>query len=119
MVAMLGDYIFDIKEVESVKKEISFHYARKERLQNHPSTQSVGRWSESFSFEAVIYNKSGLSAAVFEEMAMQKTPVWFVMLSGEALEVTIDDIEITRSYFDASGQPVKQEVSFKLEAYYE
>jgi len=119
MVCMLGYYIFDIIDVESVKKQISFNYARKERLQNHPSTQSVGLWNESFSFDAVIYNKGGLSVTVFEDMARMKEPVWFVVPSGEALEVTINDLEINRSYFDSAGNPVKQEVTFKLEAYYE
>jgi len=119
MVCMLGYCIFDITDVESVKKQVSFGYVRKDRLQNHQSTQSVGLWNESFSFDAVIYNEDGLNTMVFEDMARAKEPVWFVMPSGEALEVTINDIDITRSYFDGGGRPVKQEISFKLEAYYE
>lgn len=118
MVCMLGFYIFDINDVETIKKQIQYKYSKKERIGNHPYTQAVGKWNEKIDFDAVLYYDKA-SAFIFQKMAEQKIPVWFVMLSGEALEVTIDDITIKRSYFDQGGQPLKQEVSFVLEAYYD
>lgn len=118
MVCMLGYYLFEITDVESVKKHITYGYARHNRLQNHPHTQSVGRYEERFSFTATLYHKHGVSARIFEAMARLKTPVWFVMPSGEACEVVIKEITIDRSFFDGSGQPLRQEVTFELEVYY-
>jgi len=112
-------YIFEIVDVESVQKQMKFNYARSARIGNNPFTQAVGAWEENISFTATLYYDQFFTVTFFEEMAKQKTPIWFVMLSGEALEVTVDQLSTTKTWFDFSGNPIKQEIVFTLEAYYE
>jgi len=119
MVCLLGAYIFTLTDIESVEKQIKFNYARSSRLGNHQFTQAVGEYDETIEFDALFYYKSSVHTLFFEEVAKLKTPVWFVMPSGEAMEVTIDEIKIVRSWFDGVGKPVKQEIHFKLEAYHD
>jgi len=118
MVCLLGVYTFEITDVERVEKSMKFGYARSSRLGNHAHTQAVGRYEEQFEFTAVFFYKGLLHTLFFEEMAKLKIPLWFVMPSGEALEVVIEEMNVSRTYFDAGGQPVKQEIDFKLEGYH-
>ncbi len=118
MLCMLGLYFFDIVEVESIRRDIKYPYARSDRIGNHQYTQAVGKWSENISFDAVLYHNVGFAVPFFKSGAEEKKPMWFIMLSGEAVEVTIEEMSINRSYFNSAGLPVKMEISFKLEVYY-
>lgn len=119
MVCLLGAYIFTLTDVESIEKVKKFGFAISSRLGNHQFTQSVGKWDDSVEFDAVFFYESSMNILLIEKMAESKKPTWFVMPSGEAMEVTIDEIKITRSYFDGGGQPIKQEIHFRLEAYHD
>lgn len=119
MVCMLHVYTFDLLEAGKVKKQLTANFARSNRIGNHKYVQDVGKHDESIEFVATFYYKSIILPKYFEELLKLKQPVWFVMLSGEALQVTIEELEITREWFDGGGIPVKQEVRFRLEAWHE
>ncbi len=119
MVCMLHVYTFEILEVGSVKKQITANFARSNRIGNHKYTQDVGAYDSTIEFTATFYYKNIILPKYFELLLKNKSPIWFVMLSGEALQVTIEELEITREWFDGGGIPVKQEVRFRLEAWHE
>jgi len=119
MVCMLDEYSFELRNVETTQKKLKLHYAKHERIGNHPAKFAVGKWEESFDLDATFYHKSRSFLTQFEEIAKRKKPVWLVFPTGEALRVTIEEISITKSYFDESGSPLRQDIKLTLEGYYE
>lgn len=119
MICMLDNYSFELLNVEEVKKKITFGWSKHQRLSNHPKKQAVGKYEESFEIEAVFYKKKRSFLVDFEDMAKEKKPLWLVFPTGEALEVIISEVELTKSYFDDAGSPLKQVINFKMEVFYE
>ena len=49
-----------------------------------------------------------------------KKPVWLVFSNGEAFRVVVSNMEVVKSYFGKGGStPLKQDVKFTIEVYYE
>jgi phage protein U len=116
---MLDDFEFELCDIESIQKKIEYSYAKHERIGNFPAKFAVGKWNEEFSFTAVFFLKSQALMDSFERMASDKKPVWLIFPTGNAYQTLIKNIEITKSFFDDIGSPIKQEIALSLEVYYD
>lgn len=120
MICMLDSFIIDIKDMESFQKTISLPFVSQKRVANNPKHQSVEEFSEFFNFEATYYNKNSFYTKAVEQRIKMKKPVWLVFSNGEAFRVVVSNMEVVKSYFGKGGStPLKQDVKFTIEVYYE
>lgn len=119
MICMIDDFLFDIDSSESISKKISLSFGKNARLGNSIHHQAVGKYDESFSFEASFYNKKRDFLKSFEEKIKEKKPLWIVFGDGRGYEIVISEVELVKSYFDANGSPIKQTIKLTCEVYYE
>lgn len=119
MLCMLGDFEFSFKDSQEISKKIELKFAKSSRLSGHWSHHGIGLYDESFSFEAVFYNKSRTFLNEFEQTIESKEPLWLVFGDGRAYEVLVVEAEIKKQLFDGGGSPIKQIVSLTMEVYYE
>jgi phage protein U len=119
MICLLGDFEFDIKDTESIKRILNVSYSKHERIGNNPKFFEVGKWDEQISFTATFRQKHREHMKIYEEGAKDKKPIWLVFPTGESIRVLVVKVEFNRSLFDAAGSPVMQEAKFSLEVFYE
>lgn len=118
-VMSLGEYPFEIQDLESVQKKITPGWHKVERLGNFPGHFAKGQWEERYEFEATFTMRTNDYLKQFETMVTEKKPVWLTFPSGEAVEVVIVESEMTKSLFDGDGNPIRQVIKLVLEAYHE
>ncbi|MBE0491099.1 MAG: phage tail protein [Sulfurospirillum sp.] len=119
MICMIDDFYFDIKESESIAKKLSLPFAKNARLGKSVHHQAIGLYDESFTLEVVYYNKKRDYLKYFEAKIKAKKPLWMVFGDGVGHRVLVSECEIVKSYFDANGSPLKQELKLSIEVYYE
>jgi phage protein U len=119
MICLLGDFEFDIKDTDSIKKILNVSYAKHDRIGNNPKFFAVGRWDEQISFTATFIQKHREHMKKYEDAAKYKKPLWLVFPTGESVRVLVVKVEFNKSLFDGAGSPVVQEAKFSLEVYYE
>lgn len=119
MICMLDFFMLDIKDMESFQKTISLPFVNQKRVANNPLHQNVEAFQETFNFQATFYYKNSFYLKPIEQILKRKKPVWLVFANGEAYKVLVTDIEIIKSYFNKRGQPIKQDIKFTIEVFYE
>lgn len=119
MICMIDDFLFDMKDGESIAKKISLSFAKNARLGKSVHHQAVGSFDDTFTLEVIYYNKKRDHLEDFEEKIKEKKPLWMVFGDGVGHKVLIPECEIVKSYFDGNGSPIKQELKLAIEVYYE
>lgn len=119
MMAMIGDFAFDIKtnEFDRLSRKLSYNYAEFPKAKWYESSQSVGKDTEEVTVSGSLTTiRSGLKPlADLEAIAALKEAVPFIMGYGEVMgDFKITKIDEDRSQFLDDGRSVFVEFSVDL-----
>ena len=121
MLCSLGDFIFEIGEVEfeRLNKTIKFNFSKIDRIGLNPTYQNTKGYEESFTLAGKLIQKSNSSLKKLEDIAKKKQAIRLTLGSGESLKVLIDSITEARTMFLKDGHYVKNDFKLTLKAYYD
>lgn len=118
MLAKLGDFAFTVKDADlaSVSRRLSFPWASKATLADHPTAYPTQKWSEEVELNGTLVARPERTLDDLIELAKRKEEVVFVPgISGEVFTVAILEIERTGGPFLDGGLPVQQSFRVKLQ----
>lgn len=119
MMAMIGDFAFDIRtnDFDRLSRSLSYSFVEIPKAQNYEGSQSIGKDTEEISLSGShITLRSGLKPlAALEAIANKKQAVPFIMGYGDVLgDFKITKISEDRSVFLEDGKSLRVEFSIDL-----
>lgn len=119
MICMIGTYMFEVKDTDSLRHEILFSWSERKRLGNHPLRQATGIWDESITIEGRLLASSVRALDSFEQMAKSKEPLRLTLGTGESFMVVAVSISKRKRDFLKEGKFITQEFSVSLKRWFE
>ncbi len=119
MICKIDEFLFDVRDTETLTHQLSFDWADRKRLGNSPLRQATGAWDEEITIEGKLLVRSVKALDDFENIAKEKKPVRLTLGTGESFKVVITSISKSKKDFFKDGKFITQEFSISLKRWFE
>ena len=119
MICKIGEFLFEARDTDTLRHELSFDWTERKRLGNAPLRQATGKWDEEIALEGRLMVRSVKALDEFEELARSKKPVRLTLGTGESYMVVITTISKSKKRFHNDGYFIEHDFSIALKRYFE